>query len=96
MLTKPRDGKFMAQIPKANQRFVGSDVGALAGALVGDLSGVQKVLYEPKHFGCRIWEPHDMLQSLFCDIIFEMLTVELGAIAEEVFLDAKRLLIGTN
>ena len=82
----------MAQIPKANQRFVGSDVGAL----VCDLSGVQITLYKPKYFRCRIWELHYMLQSLFCDIFFEMLTIELGAIAEKVFLEAKRLLIGAN
>lgn len=82
----------MAQIPKADQRFVGSDVGAF----VCDFSSVQIALYEPKYFGCRIRELHYVLQSLFCDIFFKMLTIELGAIAEEVFLEAKRLLIGTN
>lgn len=82
----------MAQIPKANQRFVGSNVSAL----VCDLSGVQVTLYKPKYFRCRIRELHYMLQGFLCDLFFEMLTIKLGAIAEEVFLEAKRLFIGTN
>lgn len=91
MLAQPFDGEFVTQFPQANQRFVGISIGLL----IPNLASVEEALYQPEYLGCCIWKLHNMLYCRLSDVSLEIFLIELGAVAEKVFLNAERLLIGT-
>lgn len=60
-----------------------------------NLSGVEKALYQSKYVRRCIWELHNILYRSLFGVLLEISLVELRAIAQKVFLNSKRLLIGT-